>query len=294
MRRCGWIIGFVILSAGSMSVAGQAVADGSVAYWSPIALLENVLESSQQELRTTVLAVALEQEPSQTKIACNNDKECEYLNRLLLLDQPICIGQAYIFENVYDQFFGNITTGATIPFLMDKQYTKTLQTGYEQQYGCVNNQCQIVARQPKGHDCPVACLVTPTVYKHKTYHDLCICIPGNATDERGKLKPIYCGPNASRYAYNAFVTWTCEEEERIAGICAIGERCVDKGGEIDCELVSGSDPIQYPDGTTYSFIIPKDLTSPIEVAAKHNGRIIARKPISDLSAADHIARYGPA
>lgn len=292
MRSCSWITGLVIVTLISVTAAGEMVADGSVAYWRPIALLENALESSQQELRTPGLAVALGQEPSQTRISCNKDKECEHLNRRVVLDQPVCIDQAHTFENIYSPWFGNTTTGATIPYLMDKQYTKYLQTGYSIKYDCINNQCEISERVPIKDECTYACLVTPTEYKGKTWHDFCICLPGWLKDDKGN-PTIYCGPNGSRYAYYTSLAWTCEEEKAIAGICGIGERCVEKNDEVDCETIPGEGPIQYPDGTTYSFTIPKDLSSPIEVAAKHNGRIIARKPISNLSAETYAARYGP-
>ena len=223
---------------------------------------------------------------------CSNDLQCKDLEGNITLDQTSCIGQASTFENIYGQFFGNITTGATIPYLMDKQYTEQIQTGYTLKYGCVNKQCQVVKREPITKKCAYGCLVTPTAYEGKDWHDFCICKPGWDKDDTGN--PImHCGPNGSRYAYYLHIVWTCEKEDRVAGICEIGQRCVEKPTEVTCEDIPGSGPIQYPDGTTYTFIIPKKSSSQIYVTAIQNGKVIASKPISNLSAMEYIAKNGP-
>jgi len=218
---------------------------------------------------------------------CSNNLQCRDLERNIILDQNLCIGQAHTFENIYGTFFGNKTTGATIPYLMDKQYTEQIQTGYTLKYGCVNNQCQIVKREPITKKCTYGCLVTPTAYNGKNWHDFCICKPGYDPNS-----PIHCGPNGSRYAYYLHISWTCEKKNRIAGICGIGQRCVEKPTEVTCEDIPGPGPIKYPDGTSYAFVIPKKPSSQIYVAAIQNGKIIASKPISNLSAMEYINKYG--
>ncbi|MEM0360577.1 MAG: hypothetical protein QXK06_04550 [Candidatus Diapherotrites archaeon] len=224
--------------------------------------------------------------------SCSADRDCAHLNETIKLDQNSCVGQAYTFENIQSSLLGSTTGGAAIPYLMGKQYTQQIQTGYTKTYSCQNRQCQLTSRVPIIQNCTYGCLITPTQYEGKTWHDLCICKPGWVKDARGN-PIVYCGPNGSRYAYYTHLDWTCEKIERIAGICGIGERCVVKSGETTCETIGGEQPINYPDGTQYTFKIPHNPTQPITIAVIQNGKTIAQKAISNLSAEQYLLKNGP-
>jgi len=238
------------------------------------------------------------QQGAQTTVACKSNWDCSKLDYVRKLDQNQCIDQVYFYDGRTDPLLP--LRPYVVPELLGRRYTKYIQIGYTVHYVCGKSGfCEIgkIGTYDKPGveymECRYGCLVTPTEKNGKVYSNFCVCLPGSTT------APLFCDPSRGPHAYYQRIDWTCELEIEVAGYCAIGTKCqILEGGEKwACVPLEGIDPLKTTTSSSngyYTFVIPGDLESkPISVALIQNGKIVAEKPISNMSALEYINKYGP-
>jgi len=240
-----------------------------------------------------------------SKTPCSSDRDCSKLDHVVTLppEEQICYDKIKYFtgnESIFYSYQGyNTGEMRNLNFLIGKQYTDYLQLGYIVKHKCSKNGfCEEYEKDPYAEGqykkCKYGCLVTPTYHKKefeekgKYYSNFCICDEG-----RVKGTEAFCDNSKGNNIYYKFNTWTCEEEVKTGMICGIGGQCSIKNGQIGCWPAKTNSTSAYDNQETqYAMIIPS-MTKPVMVAAIQNGKIIASKPISNLSAEQYILKNGP-
>lgn len=325
MRSCSWIAGLVIVTFISVAAAGETAADGSVPYWSPVGKASEKDEDRSEynglvdKPRCTydnyifdTIRFERQGGPNPTFIAnsfaltrktCTSDYQCRDLDYFVQLpeSEQTCIDPALHYNGQSDPLLP-IRPYLT-PELIGKAYTKYIQLGYTVHFKCENGYCipdkagLYDKENIEYKECQYGCLVTPITKKYswenepKTYSNFCVCLSGQV----GKT---YCNPSRGRHVYFTYKDWTCEKEEgRIAGYCGKGSKCKivdERQDKWECQPLEGEEFRQFlEESGQYSLLIPGNLNQKITVAYIQNGKVIAEKPISNMSAEAYVARYGP-
>jgi len=261
MRRYDWIAGFVILSAVYMSVAGQTVADGSVAYWVP-----KFVDGVRSAATTPQVFVG-----ARTTLAYASSQSF----------QPRCfggVGTIHGDEEVYTELvpsehgIWSSVVGKMKNDLLGREHTFALQTSFSGAY----------------KECPFGCFYE-LEYLYKKYNNVCI----NSICKIGQVKGTseFCEPDNPEgdNVYYKQRTWWCGEITRKWIDCGTGHCYKQQDGEYSCKF---SDETSKSNGVEYSIVSPANPNSPFMVAAYQNERLLAKKPISNMSAEAYVARYG--
>ncbi len=247
-----------------------------------------------------------------TGISCNptrGDLDCRKLNGLITIETPQCIGQIKHYnggEEIFramDQIINEETNeNKGIPgalksakiMLLGAPYTKYIQKSYYAEYTC-NQQGKCVIKKAitdKGEyveRCGFGC-IPQLYYAEKNYSNVCVnkvCGEGMLADPG-----FYCDPTMGNNVYIKHQLWWCDTEVRPAVICGEGAKCGNGSRGISCYGI-GTTTTSYNPSTQYTLILPHNINQTITVAAIQNGKVIASKPISNLSAAEYIAKNGP-
>jgi len=180
-----------------------------------------------------------------------------------------------------------------ISYLLGKEYTEYLQIGVAIEYGCGSDGfCEVKSIDPYGRGtavrCTYGCLREPVEYRGKIYQNFCVC-----QEARVKNTELFCDYSRGNDVYYWSRIWTCEIDALVAMDCGFGGRCsIDPREGIGCWPI-GSDAQTQSEATQYALTMPTGMNGPIYVVAMQNGRVIAKRPISNLSAEQYIAKYGP-
>jgi len=252
----------------------------------------NVVAQSQQVTLTQI---------AQQRVACRYDWDCRTLGeKLIELDQNVCVGQQHFYDGRRDPLLSIRPNLATE--LGGKIYTDYIQVGYKISFKCGQNGYCVpdkVDYDPGLVKCKYGCLVTPVEKNGKVYSNFCVC-------RSGQLGNAFCDPNLGRHVYYYRLDWTCEKSIEIVGYCPVGSKCSisPDGKRWECVPLNaqeffqqqgvGTTTGQREDNVRYTMLFPGKLESaPIKVALIKNGRIIAERPISNMSALEYINKYGP-
>ncbi|MEM4598275.1 MAG: hypothetical protein QW400_01145 [Candidatus Diapherotrites archaeon] len=226
---------------------------------------------------------------TQTQTPCRWDSDCRSLDRIVKIDQNLCIGNIKIYRPDHLLFQ---TTGAPwlTTILVGKNYTDYIQTGYKIEHKCGRSGFCEVSKTDSYADgasekCQWGCLVTPTEYKGKKYYNFCVCMGGLMPG-----KP-WCDYTRGNDVYNNFKEWTCEVEVRETMLCGYGSRCAVRPEGVGCWPIETASSQSSKD-TQYALVI-EDMSQPVYVVAIQNGVVVAKKPISNSSAQEYVLNNGP-
>ncbi len=249
-----------------------------------------------QDLDTVLQELGI---PKKTNIRCNvgQDWTCRHLNHIEKLDQNRCYLDVYYFTIDHPVFKlkgkPNRYSDA-ISYLLGKRYTEYLQTGVKLEYGCSSDGfCEVKRIDPYAYGtyvkCTYGCLKDPVKYKGVIYQNFCVCQEG-----RVKNSKLFCDYSIGNDVYYWSRVWTCGIEPRVAMECGVGGQCgIDPKEGIGCWPIEKDKTYRASNSVQYALTMPQGMEGPIYVVAMQNGKVIAKKPISNLSAEEYIAKYGP-
>ncbi|MFH1234656.1 MAG: hypothetical protein V1493_03525 [Candidatus Diapherotrites archaeon] len=246
-----------------------------------------------------------------TQTPCTKPSDCSKLNQLSALGQGMCYDEVKYFDgsetlfteidktgNTYAQTypsFKKIIPTIKTSLLLNNAYTDYLQTGKYITYKCSSNGfCEVAKTDPYAEKaykgCTFGCILN-LQYSGKNYSNICvtrICAEGRVTGT-----DAFCDTSIGNNIYYKHQLWWCDQETRIGMICGDGGHCVKTSSGTGCI------PVEYASAqgnnnqnTQYALLIPS-MDQPIMVVAYQNGKAIAQKPVSNLSAEKYVLQYGP-
>ena len=236
------------------------------------------------------------------KVPCKTDWDCKKLDRIVKLDQNKCYDQVRTFQGNEPIFKVIGRRGETtydfslLSILAGKRYTKYLQTGYKIEHKCGSDGfCEVSKVDPYAPGtyvvCEYACLVDPVKYNGQIIQNTCIC----PTAWDGRDTP-HCDYSIGNDVYYTYIQLNCKKTIKAWMICGTGGRCANGPEGIGCYPIEGSELYgsnSSKGSVQYALTMPQGMEGPIYVVAIQNGKVIAKQPISDLSAEEYITKYGP-
>ena len=273
---------FLILAAlASVGVFAQAFPDGSVAYWTP------------RSFDTVYPTATPPQEYASMDTTASSIPVA--FAEFVPVEPGICYDeQQYLQES--DQIFKLIqeTSQRNLPAvkeearraLLNQPFTDYLQVGYAIENGVTNT---VVDGSWK--PCTLGCIVKFT-YRGETYNHVCI----NAICEEGQEPntQTFCDSSIGNDVYYYHRTFWCEPTPQPYIRCGVGGRCTETPDGLRCRgYPVNSSSSSSSQGLEYALVAPKNPSQPIMVAAYKNGKLLAKKPISNLGGAAYVARHGP-
>jgi len=235
-----------------------------------------------------------------TDVQCRWNWECSYLDHIVPLDQPKCYLDVYFFTPDHPIFKigGRLNKWtSSMAYLIGKRYTEYLQKSVMVKYRCgEEGYCEVWEYDPYAEGtyvkCNFGCLYDPVEYNGKIHQNICLC-----QEARVKDTDLFCDYDRGNDVYYYRRLWTCETEVAVAMECGEYGRCGEDPKEgIGCWPIRADQSYGSSSSSgfiQYSLIVPQTMNGPIYIAAIQNGRVIAKRPISDFSAEEYIAMYGP-
>jgi len=170
--------------------------------------------------------------------------------------------------------------------LVGRAYTEYLQVAYSIENG------QTGIYSPGTYkSCPFGC-VKEMEYLHGTYTNVCIkniCKEGYTSGTQ-----IFCDSTKGNDVYQWHTTWFCQS------ILQTVIECGDAGVGRCTQTVEGFNCGGLPASTgadsgsiVYALTAPANPSQPIMVVAYQNGKVVAERAISGLSASEYVTRHGP-
>ena len=266
---------FAVLA--SVGVFAQALPDGSVAYWRPSFFGTDYLSLQELEnIATTASSIPV----ASAEFVPVEPGICYDEQQFMQEDHPFF---EYL-EKVQQRNNPSVKQAARNA-LLNAPYTMFLQVGYAIENGQTNP-----LAEGSWENCPLGCIVR-FIYRGEIYTSVCIkqiCEEGSAPNT-----DAYCDPATGDVYYYHTMFW-CEDIPHPWIRCGEGGRCTETPDGLRCRGYpvdpSSSSSSQ---GAEYVLVAPKNPSEPIMVAAIQNGQVIAKEPISNLSAEAYVARYGP-
>jgi len=172
--------------------------------------------------------------------------------------------------------------------LLNRQYTDNMQVSYSVDSGQIDP-----FAKGSWKSCPMGCALQFT-YRGQAFSNICIELICEEGISPARPEP-FCDESIGNNVYYSHRLFWCQDVPQPWMICGEGGKCLDKGdGTLTC---GGSSTTAGPgSGVTvieYAITSPADNEQPFLVAAYENGKLIASKPISDLSAKDYVLQHGP-
>jgi hypothetical protein len=213
----------------------------------------------------------------------------------IMLDEKVCYHDLNYFRG-NEAIFSALNEGTQtadfkfiIPIVKNQlfglRYTKYLQLSYSVQ----NGQTDPFATG-NYHECKLGCLPEYEYAPYgEKYTNVCvdkICPEGPVTG-----KPNFCDFSKSNNIYYSHQAWFCQTVPRVLMICGEGGKCTPTNDGLHC--LGYSTTSSFYNGTEYAIIAPKTPDGQFMVAAYQNGKVVAKKSISNMSASDYVANYGP-
>ena len=165
-------------------------------------------------------------------------------------------------------------------------YTKYLQVAYSVENG------QTGIFSPGTYkSCPFGCVIEME-YLHGTYTNVCIeniCSEGYTSGTA-----LFCDSTKGNDVYQWHTTWFCQSilqtvmecgDERVGKCMQNSEGFTCGGAPVSTGADSGS--------IVYALTAPANPDQPILVVAYQDGKVVAERAISGLSASEYVTRHGP-
>jgi len=135
--------------------------------------------------------------------------------------------------------------------------------------------------------CSLGCIKHIT-YFGQEYHNICV----NKICKEGQLnEPFFCDSGKGNDIYYLHQLFWCDDVPRVAMYCGSGAKCTQTDDGLKCRTYNSTSSTS--NGTTYAVEAPRYPSGSFMVVAYQNGRKIASKPLSNLSAGAYVARNGP-
>lgn len=169
--------------------------------------------------------------------------------------------------------------------LLYSDYTDQLQIAY-----AVDGGKTIPGADGTYRECQYGCVFNLS-YRNEQYHNIClneICTEGQLAGTQ-----TFCDPELGNDVYYTHGTWFCKNITRKAMECGQKAVCGAVTGGHSCVSVQAISSGNLSSGNSeFALVAPNDLSQPFFVAAYQNGKLIASKPISNMSAEKYVLKYG--
>jgi len=171
--------------------------------------------------------------------------------------------------------------------LRGQRYTKYIQLAYTIENGKKNP-----FASGNYAECSLGCFPRFT-YFGKTYANICI----NNICQQGKLpnESKFCDSSLGNDVYMHYLSFWCEDIPEPTLLCGVGAHCAQESdGTFFCDGDDATDTLGSA-GSSVKYVVKVqgNAGGKFMVAAYQNGRLIAQRPISNMSAGEYVKRNGP-